>query len=78
MSIIKNVITFGSPRHMVNGVGVTSFDFGSTTVDYDSSTNRRVRRFVSKPATKEVLEKYKITEQEYQAVCRDLVLSFSD
>lgn len=55
MSIIKNVITFGSPRHMVNGVGVTSFDFGSTTVDYDSSTNRRVRRFVSKPATKEVL-----------------------
>ena len=75
---MRHVITFGCSRHMVNGVGVTSFDFGSTAIDYDSSAKIRKRRFISKPATEEVLKKYRITEREYQAICNDLALSLSD
>lgn len=78
MLSMKHVITFGCSRHMVNGVGVTSFDFGSTTIDYDVSTKCRKRKFISKPATEEVLRKYKITEYEYQAVCSNLALTLSD
>lgn len=79
MSVIKIEDSgIGCMIQVVNGVGLTSFDFGDTVTDYCQETGEMVRVFVPKPATAEVLEKYRITEDEYQEVCETLVRQFAD
>lgn len=79
MSVIKNKDSaIGCMIQVINGVGLTSFDFGDTATDYCQETGDTVRVFVPKPATAEILEKYHITEDEYQEVCETLVRQFTD
>lgn len=68
----------GCMRQMINGVGLTSFDFGDAMTNYCQETGEMPRTFVPKPATADVLEKYHITEDEYQEVCGVLVQQFAD
>lgn len=68
----------GCMRQVVHGVGLTSFDFGDTKGGYDYETGQMRRVFISKPATEEVLEKYHITLEEYEEVCRVLAMEFTD
>ncbi len=79
MSVIKSEDSgIGCMRQMINGVGLTSFDFGDTMTDYCQETSEMIRVFVPRPATAEILEKYRITEDEYQEVCETLVRQFAD
>ena len=78
MYIMKEEITRAYTRHLVNGVGVNSSDFGTVKASYDREKHRMLRMFVPKPATEEVMERYHITEDEYQEVCMDLKMRFSD
>lgn len=76
--IRKEDSRIGCMRQMINGVGLTSFDFGDAMTNYCQETGEMPRTFVPKPATAEVLEKYHITEDEYQEVCGVLVQQFAD
>lgn len=78
MSMIKNVDSgIGCMIKVVNGIGLTSFDFGDTTVRYCQETGEVSRAFVPKPAVAEILEKYHITEDGYREVCEELVQEFA-
>lgn len=78
MSMIKTVDSgIGCMIKVVNGIGLTSFDFGDTTVRYCQETGEMARAFVPKPAVAEILGKYRITEDEYREVCEELVQEFA-
>lgn len=78
MCVLMKEVGYGYTRHLVNGVGVTSFDFGTVNTIYDKDSQRTLRMFVPKPASEEVMEKYHVTEEEYQEVCEELTMRFTD
>lgn len=77
MSIVTRENTgMGCMRQVVHGVGLTSFDFGDTKGGYDHETRQMRRVFIPKPATEEILQKYHLTTEEYEEVCK--VMEFTD
>lgn len=79
MSIITRQDSgMGCMKQVVHGVGLTSFDFGNTKGSYNYENGQMCRVFIPKPATKEILEKYHITLEEYEEICGILVMEFTD
>lgn len=76
MSIVaeKKMGTKTYGPYFINGVGLTSQDFGNMSINYgQNSTDSVVRSmkkiFISKPASQEILQKYGITEEKYYEIC---------
>jgi hypothetical protein len=62
-------------KFVINGIEADAYDFGDKDdEDPDNAEDYGCgdMQFTSTPPTKEVLEKYSITEDEYRTVCEEL------